>query len=258
MHWIIHSTISQQTVCSVLLHETDYKHKYTHSHDSDQRTMSVLIVCNIYLISHTVVFITHWPVWMSKRQLQSISLYSFPISDIRSVLLRSLMRVVLEQNSACKLTECWNSVYGSINSIKSIITKVNTESDAPFKIAEAGSKCGCDRYSSAPVWLWDAAGGGFGRRLLQDGLSAQVVGHRSVRTPHVQLAEDARLDHLLLPRDGDVSRRKLVEEHLVVVLQADPLHRGERAHVVQILGVDGLGIRDKRRRQNPCRASMWR
>lgn len=175
------------------------------------------------------------------------------------ILFRSLMRVMLEQESACKLTERWNSVYGSINSIKSIITTVNTESDAPFNRLNSWSwsKCGCDQYSSAPMWLWDAAGGGFGRRLLQDGLPAQVVGHRSVRTPHVQLAEDARLDHLLLPRDGDVSRRKLVEEHLVVVLQADPLHRGERAHVIQIFGVDGLGIRDERRRQNPCGASMW-
>ena len=53
--------------------------------------------------------------------------------------------------------------------------------------------------------LTHTAGGRLGGRELMDGLPTEVIGHRPLSAPHGQLTIDARLDHLLLPRNGNVS-----------------------------------------------------
>lgn len=96
-----------------------------------------------------------------------------------------------------------------------------------------------------------SAGGGLGL-LLQDGLTSQVVGQSAVGSPDCELPVDARLDHLLLPGDGDVPRGKLIKKLLVIVFQLHAFNRGEGPDVVDVLGINCLGVWHKRGRKDPC------
>lgn len=92
-------------------------------------------------------------------------------------------------------------------------------------------------------------------RLLQDGLPAEVIGDGAVGAPKVELGVNAHLDHLLLPRDGNVPGGKLVEKVLVGILQGHPLHRGEGPDVIQAFSVHHFGVRDERGRDYTCMGS---
>lgn len=81
----------------------------------------------------------------------------------------------------------------------------------------------------------------------------QVVGKFAVLSPEVQLPKDARLNHLLLPRDGDFARGKISVELGVFVVHDHAFDGAEGAHVVDVFGVDHLWIRDKRRREHSFR-----
>lgn len=94
------------------------------------------------------------------------------------------------------------------------------------------------------------AGVGPGRRL-QDGLSTQVVRQRAVGGPHCELAVDARLDHLLLPGDGDAPRGKRVIKVLVLISQLDAFDRGESPNVVDVLDINRVGVWHKGGREDP-------
>lgn len=98
--------------------------------------------------------------------------------------------------------------------------------------------------------LRHCAGGGLGW-LLQDGLTSEVVGQSAVSPPHCQLPVDSHLNHLLLPGDGDVPRGELVEKLHVLVLQLHALDRGEGPDVVDVLGINCLGVWHKGGRKDP-------
>lgn len=98
--------------------------------------------------------------------------------------------------------------------------------------------------------LGQGAGGGLGR-LLQDGFTSQVLGQTAVGSPHCELPVYAHLDHLLLPGDGDVPRGKLVEKLCVLVFQVHAFNCGEGPNVVDVLGINCLGVWHKGGRQNP-------
>lgn len=87
--------------------------------------------------------------------------------------------------------------------------------------------------------LRQGAGGGLGR-LLQDGFTSQVVGQTAVCSPDCELAVDPRLDHLLLPGDGDVPRGELLEKLIVFVVQLHAFNRGEGPDVVDVLSINCL------------------
>lgn len=112
-----------------------------------------------------------------------------------------------------------------------------------------------ERQSSCPLeGLWRSAGGGLG--LLQDGFTPQVVGQSAARAPDCELPVDPGLDHLLLPGDGDVPWGELVEKLLVLVFQVHAFDCGEGPDVVEVLGINCLGIRYERRRKDPCADTM--
>lgn len=102
----------------------------------------------------------------------------------------------------------------------------------------------CFLWHRAGRWLW---------RLLQDGLAPQVGGQRAVRPPDCKLPVNAHFDHLFLPRDGDVPCGKFSEELPVGVLQLHAFNGGEGPHVINVLGVNGLGVWQKRGSEDPCR-----
>lgn len=88
--------------------------------------------------------------------------------------------------------------------------------------------------------------------LLQDGLTSQVVGQSAVGSPDCEFPVDAHLDHLLLPGDGDVPRGKLIKKLPVIVFQLHAFDRGEGPDVVDVLGINCLGVWHKRGRKDPC------
>lgn len=94
------------------------------------------------------------------------------------------------------------------------------------------------------------AGGGLGR-LLQDGFTSQVVGQSAVGPPDCEFAIDPHLDHLLLPGDGDVPRGELVKKLLVLVVHLHAFNRGEGPDVVDVLGINCLGVWHERGREDP-------
>lgn len=135
----------------------------------------------------------------------------------------------------------------------------------PFQInPKPGLKSG---LKSAQVWLTEGqsvyinssmrrslsghrAGGGLWR-LLQDRFSSQVIGQSAISSPDCELTVDPHLDHLLLPGDGDVPRGKLIEKLLVLVLQLHAFDGGEGPDVVDVLGINRLGVWHERGRKDP-------
>lgn len=98
--------------------------------------------------------------------------------------------------------------------------------------------------------LRHGAGGGLGR-LLQDGFAPQVVGQSAIQAPDCELAVDPRLDHLLLPGDRDVAGGELVKKSRVLVFQLHTFNRGEGSDVIDVLGINCLGVWHERGCEDP-------
>ena len=62
---------------------------------------------------------------------------------------------------------------------------------------------------------------------------------------HVQLLKDFCLNHLLLPSDRHGARVEAGVKGVVVGVQVDALDGGKLFNVQDILGVDGVRIRDE-------------
>lgn len=65
----------------------------------------------------------------------------------------------------------------------------------------------------------------------------------AVRLQAVELVEHAAVNHLPLPPDGDGARAELPEEHLVLGVELDVLHLAGVPELIQVLGVDHVGLR---------------